>query len=455
MIAQLRYIACLVLILMPLVTMAQIRALSVCEGTEAIDAQLGAKMRKFQPYKGFLQATLVEDSGAIKSLEVLYKPEAVILKERIPVSDIELNALCAEIKALKQVALQAPPMAEELDHEGRKELLYTSVGYSLFYGAMIPVAIGNVNPSTATGSLLMTGSAGFFLPFLLSANNSVTAGMARGFSAGSALGIGHGVSLSTLLMGGNINPQVMAGSIVLGGISEGLGGLMYAKHNDLSKGHMNLMGTGGGWGYLHGSMLPIFANDYPARLFGISSLAVSGLGIVAADKFGKRHSVASGDPVVVNNLGILGTSLGISAVVVISDDIGRGALGAILLSSAVGLKVGLNKIKAYDYTSGQANIMLLGTLCGGLFGAGVVAVVDIDAEGEAYLVGSVLGATGGFLLSDYVIRKGAKGGGLGALKVNFNPLALAPGFSKLPTAQPKIQNPSAMQPQPVRVTWRF
>jgi hypothetical protein len=84
----------------------------------------------------------------------------------------------------------------------------------------------------------------------------------------------------------------------------------------------------------------------------------------------------------------------------------RAIISMLTASATGGLAYGIYKTKSYDYTRQEGNLIPLGTFAGGLIGAGFAVLTE--AEGTGTLWFTAIGATGGFFLSDWVLRGGKR-----------------------------------------------
>ena len=427
---------------------AQDTQVPFCNGTEIIDAPLGSRLKQFEKYPGFLQASVFQvDSTYV--MEVLYKPASVILRERQPLSAPERQTLCEEV-----LRLQAAGAKPDLVQDGRAELVSTSVLSSLlYYGWAVPAALNVQNGRAFLASYMFINGAGFFVPFLSTRNGTVTKGMGRAYAAGTGMGVVHGWALTLALKGIEIDARTGLGVSVVTSLGEGIAGYHLARTRNLSLGHVDLMSSGGAWGGFYGLLFPFFLDSRTFRTYGTSALIGSGAGILYGNRLASRLPIADGDSRVISNVGVLGFMLGTAALVTLEPESEKTILGVMILGSAAGLKLGLMKAIRFDYTEGEGTLIGLGSIAGGLTGLGSVYVISENAPAEAYFWAAGLGATGGFLLTDYLVRSRQVSRRLGNLRIHLNPLALR--SSLRPAAGQQATSHLSAQPQLLRLSYRF
>jgi len=404
--------------------MAQEMLVPVCEGILVITSDMAKGVADFASYPDFQQATVFKAPDNTLIMEILYKMDGTIVKMRKPMSREDIDLVCMKLKT--KIALQVD---EEIDpdRDGRRKIIGSTMAYSLLYYAWaIPTAFNLTSGSAYTGSYLLIGSAGYFIPMLATQNSIITKGMAKGYTYGCFLGIPHGWALGSLITN---DDNASLGISVLTSIGEGLGGLYYARNHHLSRAHMSTIGSMGTWGLLYGLGFPAMAESESGNAYAGSSLAISALGIYAGDKLARKFKPAEGDVTVINGLGLLGTYLPFPLIYSFAGEDGSPAayIGSCILGSIAGLSLGFNKTSKVNYTRSEGNIILLGEISGGLVGAGTGALLQANTTTISWLIGA--GLVGGFLISDNVtLKKKHKNSILGGgFSFDFNPMA----FQKL------------------------
>lgn len=88
----------------------------------------------------------------------------------------------------------------------------------------------------------------------------------------------------------------------------------------------------------------------------------------------------------------------------VSND--RAIIGMLIVGATGGWPLVSIKQKGYDYTRQRGNLIPIGAFAGALIGAGCGILVEAEETGFLWL--AALGATGGFFLSDWVLRETRK-----------------------------------------------
>lgn len=417
---------------------AQERQISFCNDIKIIDTQMATRVSKLMVYKDFQQATLLEtDEGLV--LSIVYKINGVFQLEKVSITPAELAQICEEIKLKEDKA----KFFEEDNptQEARRRLIVSSTLLSLgYYSWAIPTALHAEDYKVYTASYMIIGGAGFFVPLFATNRNNVTNGMARGYSMGAVNGFVHGLALNTLLMGESTDIESILGITTVTSLTESLLALSLAKKHNLSWGRMSIMGSGGLWGAAVGNVLPyVLFGSTELRLHAATTLAGSAGGILGANYLYKKQSITHGDATIINSMGALG--LYWSGVMMETFEFGsdRGAMGLMLLGATGGITYGIYKTKNYNYTRQQGNLIPLGAFAGGLIGAGFGILTEAETTGYLWL--TALGATGGFFLSDWVLRDGRKEKNTSASNYSFqiNPMGVMGAVNS--NYLPKVNDP--------------
>lgn len=399
---------------------AQEVQISFCNGSLTIDSNSAKKISILKDIEGFIDASLFELNDTSKILEVRYAKDGAIYRRKLSVTNIDLNVICEELRAQS-----SDTKLDEVDFGkmGRKRLVSSSMLTSLgYYGWAIPLALNADSEEAYTASYMIIGSAGFFIPFMATRNKEVSLGMAKGYRSGSLLGIAHGWALSGVLMGDNIEPNFTFGISTLTSIGEGLLGYSIAKRNDWSYNRVSCISLGGYWGLGEGLALSYVLNFNDIRLTALTTMGVSGLGMYGGYIAGEKYNLSTGGLTVINTLGLLGAYIPIGIISVTDMDLSRGVAAIITASSLIGLGYGINHVNGINYSRQQGNMVGLGTLAGGLAGAGIAALTNSES-----VIIPTIGALCGFVITDRIIRKdigkSINKKGL-AMNLDFNPFPL-------------------------------
>ncbi len=394
----------------------------VCDKIQVITPSMAAEIDFFSAYPGFQQATVYQTPDSLLFIEILYQKDGSIIRERKPMNSEDINLICAQLK-LKDAVEVVDDI--DFDRDGRRKLIASTMAYSLaYYAWAIPASFDAKSDQAYTGSYLLLASAGFFVPLMATQKGDITNGMAKGYTYGCFLGIGHGISLGALLTG-DFDNSFNLGVGVLASIGEGLGGLYYARKHQFNRAHMRTIGSMGTWGLGYGLGIPAMAESDEPAAYAASSIAVSAIGIFAGDRLARKFKPADGDVTVINAMGIIGGAVPLTLISTIFDESGSPALyvGGAILGSLSGLTLGFRKTSKINYSRSDGNLIILGEVAGGLIGAGVATLLQTDGTSGAWFI--CAGLVGGFLISDSMVLKRKRESNTTGMNLSFdfNPMA--------------------------------
>jgi hypothetical protein len=325
----------------------------------------------------------------------------------------ERRAAAAELA--RQARKRFQPAEEEKKRAGSARVSYltSTLIVGLNYGWMVPVILDIDDTRAFVGVSLLTASAAFAAPYLLTRGEHISRGMATLGGAGSYLGVGHGALLYGLFagkdrFGGDKQTRAMLATMLASSIAEGSAGYMWAKRNQISGGHALTMTTGSLWGvaYAAGLNAAIGGEDANFRLLMGSMLTGTAAGVVGGHYYAENRKPATGDTWLLNYAGLLGVYTAFSPIIISELDSLRGGSAIILGGATAGLLAGDFLVKDNDYSGGRAGIIILGSLAGGLLGAGgAFLIAPDDADTEKWIwPGSAAGAIGGLAVMLKVIE---------------------------------------------------
>lgn len=422
---------------------AQDAMVPICEGISTIDARMASSISRLKHYNDFQQATLQQlDQGF--ELHVVYKEGGIFKVDRIPLTKTEVEQICSEISATSKQRVTSE--YDNPTQEARRRLIISSSAYSLgYYSWAVPTALKARDYKAYTASYMLIGGAGFFVPLFATNKHDITNGMERAYTLGAATGFTHGLSLNMLLLGEDDSSfETILGFTTAFSITESILALSLAKKHSISWGYASIMGSGGLWGAAYGAAFTFLASESEQiRLYGATTMLGSAGGFLAAHHLYKSQSITHGDASVINALGALGAYWGGVFMETLDVSNERAIIGMLTAGATGGLAYGIYKTKGYDYTRQQGNLIPLGSFAGGLIGAGFGILVEAEETGFLWL--TALGATGGFFLSDWVLRETRKDKTSQASNFSFqiNPMGVlgAANANLLPkTNDPRIGN---------------
>jgi len=359
-----------------------------------IDLKAEQTLNLFPNYPNFKKALLFQVTDSTFVLEIYYRKNQKIYKVRKPFNAQEVMEL--RQKVTKRFKVNKPKVV--LDQEGRTKLIGGCLSLSLFYyGWAIPSALDVNDGKLAVGLYMLTGGAGYFLPFYTTRNMRVSDAAATLFLYGGTRGIAHGIILSYLLSDDPGRASLAAGIGV--SLAEAFVGFHWANTSDMSAGTAEVIGTGGDFGLGLGFGTSVLLDS--KRVGSTASLLLgSGVGLVAGKMLSESQDYSRGDAQVLKGSGLLGAYLPLALVDMANPDNVRIYAAASMVGSVLGLGRGQKLVKGKDFSTGQGYLIELSGFAGGLLGLGVAYLISPEDEFNStlFLSSSALGATGGFWL---------------------------------------------------------
>lgn len=362
-----------------------------------VDAALESRLALFPSYENFREARLFRQGEGAYVLVIQYVQDAAIVQDRQMLSDAEVESLRERITQ----ALTAANVRPALDQEGRVSLLWTAAGMSLLaYGPSL-VAVLDINDETPAATVvLLTGAAGFFVPYFATRSIPVSAAAGALTRSGSLIGYAHGVALAALLGGERLSERGAAGAGMAVSLGEALAAYHFATSTGLARGAGETMTSGSlfGAGFGVGTAVLLLGEDFDDE--DTSIRVVSGLGLVgsALGAFGgyrltRIERYSRGDARILSTAGLLGFETGTALVAITESESARPIVGMVMAGTAAGLVSGHVLTRGRDFSTSQGNFVALGTLAGGLVGAAAANVVGASTATDAVLttLGSVVG----------------------------------------------------------------
>ncbi len=366
---------------------------------EVIDQTLQKQLHLFPEYEQFVEARLFQSSDSSWVLEITYQQGNHLLKKRLPYSAKDLQAFRHTLLT-RLNALSKPP--QKLDQSGRVKFLVSTTTLSFgFYGWAIPSALNVQNEKVAVATYMFTAAAGFYLPYYLTKNIPVTNGVASFALYGATRGLVHGY-LIPFLFDDSPESRTILGSMTLASLGEMVGGFALARTHNFSSGTSELMGIFGDYGLLTGAYVAVLADffeDDLSRAGSASLLLGSFSGMMVGKSLAGRVHYTPGDVHVTNALTRLGIFLPSTVAYLFDSKDLKIYAGVSMLGTAVGLGLGHQIAKTYDFSTGEGRFVKLGEVAGGLLGFGLAYLLTPSNganRGKYYLASASLGATLGF-----------------------------------------------------------
>jgi len=381
-----------------------------------LERKLAAKTTLIQQYPNLKEARLFQTETDIV-LEVTQEINGQLTRSVKNLSESDVVELRKEVTA----ALYQRNPNYNLDQSGRVELLTGTMLLSAgYYGWSIPAML-DANITAAGSMYFIIAGAGYFVPHSITKNSEVTKGAASLAIYGGSRGISHGIALSHIL---NDKPNFRT-TLALGTVTslvEMVTLYKYANRNELTAGQSEIIGTCGDiftvWGGGLAYILDTFENDQQAAT--AIMLGSNTLGMATGNKIGKSGLYTRGDAYVLRAGWGLGAYAGIALSVVsdIEPDLG---VAISIATSAIGMQMGNNTAKKYDFKTSEGIFTNLGMLGGGLVGFGIGLAINNDTPDLPILV-SCLGSFAGYSAMVRTYREGYnKESTDTAIGINFNP----------------------------------
>ena len=321
----------------------------------------------------------------------------------------------------RQAAAEVPAgPAAEPDQAGRTVFLATTTLLGLTaYGWTVPTALDIESNRTFLALYMFTAGTSFVAPYILTRKHELSWGTTNAAWYGGTRGLLHGAMIGRAI-DTDASQRGTAVALFFGSAVELTATTLWGMSTDPTPAAVRAMAWGGDFGLLFGMGLAhltgldlhdrqsdLNMNDSGARLLLVSGLLGNVGGVIAgkvlAEKSGAR--LTWGDGEVNRAAGLLGALSG-AAIADWFDAFGknqsRAYVGAMMTGTALGLYLGHRLGVSTDFSVGRAVLVDLGTLAGGLLGAGITYLVasgtdDVTPFATAAAGGAILG----FALTTY------------------------------------------------------
>jgi hypothetical protein len=251
---------------------------------------------------------------------------------------------------------------------------------------------------------MLVAGASFLLPYFATRDEEVTWGMTDAYWYGATRGAFHGELVLALLHPESETDQQVFGAMSLGSILEGAGATYWAAQTHASAGLTNAISKGADYGALFGmGIAGTIGGNHSQSTQGLAASGLIGAaaGVFGGYELGVHRDLTWGDSEAMRAAGYVG--VGIAAVPLILGDATnvRIVLPTLMAGAAAGLYTGDRLLDGHHFTAGQGVVTELSTLAGAGVGAGLGYLVSSndDSGGKVIIVGTVLGAIGGFTLA--------------------------------------------------------
>ncbi len=273
------------------------------------------------------------------------------------------------------------------------------------------------------------GGLGYVVPAMLTKNTNVTDGAASLTLGGMFQGAIHGWLIAGVVGGSDVSSRTGFGLSAITGAAESVIGFVVGSKSNISEGAAGAINTSAFYGMITGGALGLAivgenaGDDLTVRLSSGLALAGAAGGVLFGNAIASSQRVTPTDATVYGVSGLLGATLPISMLALLSpDDLSvRLATALTAVGTVGGIAAGLAIIKGVDYPSGDGTGMVLGALAGGLIGLGVGVLTEEPKYTPIIAWG---GAAIGFGLAVVGANPIVEASSRGSLKFDFNPLGL-------------------------------
>ena len=370
-----------------------------------IDRGLERRINLFADVPGFIEARLFEAPDGSFTLEITHTVGGRLARTRRALTPAE----AARFRARVTAALTSRARTALVDQDGRTELLVGAFTLALgYYGWAVPVVLHVDDERTAIGLYTLTAGVSFFAPLAATARARVTRGQASLANWGGTRGVVNGMMVAALFDAEGSSSRGLIGAGLAGSLAGGIAGYVAAGRADYPQGSADAMGmlgdVGIGVGLLTGYLLGGFDRD-PAtfadrRIGWLGGLTGAALGLFAGNRLAALERTTRGDVGVFRASTLIGASAGFTTVFASDDDPGgftKGQAAGLLAGTGAGLVAARLLTRGRDFTSSQGTLVSVGSLGGGLLGAGLAYLAtDEDSDNDLVVIGGTAGAIVGF-----------------------------------------------------------
>jgi hypothetical protein len=337
-----------------------------------LDEKGNEKVNLFHGDGTFKEARLYASDDSTFFLEITYEKASKTFRDRKKLNNNELLLLRQKVE--QELIFSTKP---EVNQEGRGWMLAatTWAGITL-YGSSLPTAF-NLSTRIAVGVYMLTAGSGFFIPYLLTKDEPVTYGQANLVYYGLSRGYAHGALFQVALQGNDPSIESVNGTAFFVGIGESYFAYKAVKKWEIGNGAANLMVVYGDFGFL-GSFAIANQLDLFESGSGLATTVLAGsyVGLGIGYCLGKDGLLSAGDAEIIRTTTYLGAYLPLGILLEIKPHNSKAFTTTMFLTGVAGAFVGHQLVKDHDFQFMQGAIVELGTLAGGLVGAGVGFMIN-------------------------------------------------------------------------------
>lgn len=391
-----------------------------------VNSEINQQFELFPEYEQFVSARLFKKSDSSFVLQILFRKDNAYYQIRKPLTAHELTQLRNQLLQ----KMRSKKFAQ--NQQGRIKLLVASTGLALgYYGWVLPEALSVNSDKLGVALYMFTGSAGFFVPYLVTKERPVSTAAAHLAIYGASRGILHGIFVPMLL-----SPHPGEKSILMSTIGtsivEGTAGYMIATHYKLGTSTVETAMVGGDFGAIIGTqfalMMGFFDDDNGRQRSSASILAGSALGLAGGWYLTTKQPYSRGNARVLESVALLGGYIPLAIADLANSKDEKVWAGASLAGTLLGFGYGHRLLNNKNFSFQHGLFIELSTLSGGLLAAGFAYLIAPENEvdlSKIIFTSSALGAVAGFYLmyKNFVnvsLRKNSNF----SVNVNFSPLGI-------------------------------
>lgn len=396
---------------------------------EEIDAELRRALDLFSGATGFVAARLFLLETGSHVLEITRREQGRVVRTRQALDETTLAAFRADLE--QRLAARGEQVVRVREGRGGLVLGQTIIGLG-YHGWALPMALGIESGRGRLAGYLLTGGLGFYVPYWLTRNVSVTDAHRNLSLWGGTRGIAYGLALGNMVSGDDPmdDDEWELGMGVLGSVA---GSLLGFKAVDWDRpmpteGTVDLWALMGDAGLVYGfatsAALGLYDADDPELQGGDVFRATDGElrlghaigiaggvgGLAFGYWLGEREDYTVGDVHVLRTLGLMGGQIVLPLLEVADSDDAATWIFTTMAGTAGGLWLGNRLLRRQSFSGGEGLLVSAGHLAGGLGALGVTYLID-DGRSDAllYLSTAAVGSAAGLALTYRALAE--RGGG--------------------------------------------
>jgi len=298
-----------------------------------------------------------------------------------------------------RVERQVTPEAQK---EGRTRMVLDATYYGLsLYGPGTIRLLEIESERQAIGLELLMGGVFFGVALNTTQNYRLGAGRSKLIRWGNYAGTLYGLGVPVFFESEDDRAYWVAA--MLGTPVGGLIAHKLSSHRWFEKGETDLIASGGLVGGLYGTAIPYLVNIEDlenwtqAKIYVASVMVGVPIGVWGTTRLIRNKPINRGRAHLISLGAVVGSlyAAGIVHLVdVEADEHPRAYVSAAMLGLPIGTYLGYRLTGKQEYTLGRARLITLGTYGGSLLGLGVVLLADVDVS-KPYVLASILGSAVG------------------------------------------------------------